>query len=68
MWVSLPSEANVALDITKYIEMKLQALHHHKSQIGDPAILEERLRSRHTPESTLENPSYVEKFKRLVLG
>ncbi len=68
VWVSLPSEANVTLDVTEYWEMKLQALNHHKSQIGDPALLEERLRSRHTPESTPEDPRYVEKFKRLVLG
>jgi len=68
VWISLPGEANVTLDVTEYWEMKLQALHHHKSQIGDPALLEERLRSRYTPESTLENPRYVEKFKRLVLG
>ena len=68
IWISLPGEANVTLDVTEYWEMKLQALHHHKSQIGDPALLEERLRSRHTPESTLENPRYVEKFKRLMLG
>jgi LmbE family N-acetylglucosaminyl deacetylase len=68
VWISLPGEANVTLDVTEYWEMKLQALYHHKSQIGDPALLEERLRSRHTPESTLDNPRYVEKFKRLVLG
>lgn len=68
VWISLPGEANVTLDVTEYWEMKLQALHHHKSQIGDPTLLEERLRSRYTPESTLEDPRYVEKFKRLVLG
>jgi LmbE family N-acetylglucosaminyl deacetylase len=68
VWVSLPSEANVILDITEFWEMKLKALFQHKSQIGDPAQLEERLRSRHTPESTLEKPRYVEKFKRMVLG
>jgi LmbE family N-acetylglucosaminyl deacetylase len=68
VWISLPGEANVTLDVTEYWEMKLQALYHHKSQIGDPALLEERLRYRHTPESTLDNPRYVEKFKRLVLG
>ena len=68
VWISLPGEANVTLDVTEYWEMKLQALHLHKSQIGDPALLDERLRSRHAPETTLENPRYVEKFKRLVLG
>lgn len=68
VWISLPKEANVTLDVTEFWDLKLQALSHHKSQIKDPKQLEERLRSRHTPESTLEKPRYVENFKRLVLG
>jgi hypothetical protein len=48
--------------------LKLHALRKHSSQIGDPAQLEERLRSRHTPDSSLENPRYEEHFRRLVLG
>lgn len=68
VWISLPKEANVRIDVTELWERKLQALYEHKSQIGDPAKLEERLRSRHTSDSTLENPRYEEFFKRLVLG
>ena len=68
VWISLPKEANVTLDVTEHWQVKLQALFEHKSQIGDPAQLEERMLSRHTPGSTPENPRFEEHFKRIVLG
>jgi LmbE family N-acetylglucosaminyl deacetylase len=68
VWISLPQEANLSIDITEHLEKKLRALNEHSSQIGDPAQLEERLRSRHTPDSSLEKPRYEEHFRRLVLG
>ena len=68
VWVSLPKEPNVQLDVTEHWETKIQALYEHKSQIGDPEALAERLRARHSPDSTPENPRYVEYFKRLILG
>jgi LmbE family N-acetylglucosaminyl deacetylase len=68
VWVSLPKEPNVVLDVTDYWETKIRALYEHKSQIGDPEELAERMRSRHTPESTREDPCYVEQFHRIVLA
>jgi LmbE family N-acetylglucosaminyl deacetylase len=68
VWISLPQEANVSLDVSEHWELKLRALREHMSQIGDPAQMEERMRSRHTPDSSPENPRYEEHFKRLVLG
>lgn len=65
-WVALTSQPNVSLDVTDTWEIKIRALKEHKSQIGDPAKLEERIRARHTEDSTLENPRYEEKFRRLV--
>ena len=67
VWVSLPQEANISLDVTEHWQVKLQALFKHKSQIGSPSQLEERLRMRHTTDSTLENPRYEEYFKRIML-
>jgi LmbE family N-acetylglucosaminyl deacetylase len=67
VWISLPKEANLSIDITEHWELKLLALREHSSQIGDPAQLEERLRARHTPDSNLEDPRYEEHFRRLVL-
>jgi LmbE family N-acetylglucosaminyl deacetylase len=68
VWISLPQEANVSLDVTEHWQLKLRALFEHKSQIGDPVQLEERLRTRHTPDSSPENPRFEEQFKRLVLA
>lgn len=68
VWISLPKEANVSIDITDHWDKKLRALREHASQIGDPAQLEERLRSRHTPDSTLDDPRYEEHFRRVVFG
>jgi LmbE family N-acetylglucosaminyl deacetylase len=63
IWVSLTNQPNVTLDVTATWEIKLRALKEHKSQTGDPAKLEERMRSRRTEGSTEENPRYEEKFR-----
>ncbi len=67
VWISLPQAANVSLDVTEHWQLKLQALLKHKSQIADPAQLEERLSMRHTPDSTPEKPRFEEHFKRIML-
>jgi hypothetical protein len=43
----------------------MNALKEHKSQIGDPLAFEQRMRSRHTEDSTDEAPRYEEKFRVL---
>ncbi|HLE50606.1 MAG TPA: PIG-L deacetylase family protein [Anaerolineales bacterium] len=68
VWVSAPKEPNITLDVSAYWETKIRALFEHKSQIGDPLALAERMRARRTPDTTPENPRYEEYFKRLVLG
>lgn len=68
VWISLTTQPNVTLDATDFWETKIRALLEHKSQIGDPQKLIERIRSRRTPESTPENPRYAEYFRRQVIG
>ncbi len=68
VWVSLPKEPTIFLDVTEYWEKKIHALYEHKSQIGEPAKLAERMRARHTDDSTPENPRYVERFHKIVLA
>lgn len=68
VWVSLTLEPNLTLDVTEFWDRKICALKEHKSQIGDPQELEKRIRSRHTPDSTLEAPRYEESFRRIVFG
>jgi LmbE family N-acetylglucosaminyl deacetylase len=68
VWISGSLEPNVRLDVTGYWETKINALKEHKSQIGDPESLAERMRSRLAPDATRENPRYEEAFRRLILG
>ncbi len=68
VWVAGSLNPNVLLDVTGTWEIKIRALYEHRSQIGDPKLLEERMRSRHTQDSTPENPRYEEKFLRLILS
>lgn len=63
VWASLTAQPNVRLDVTGIWETKLQALKEHKSQIGDPIKFEERMRSRHTEDSTDEAPRFEESFR-----
>lgn len=68
VWVCGTLAPNVRLDVSEYWETKIRALYEHKSQIGDPEALTERMRARQTPNSTPEHPRYEEVFKRLILG
>jgi LmbE family N-acetylglucosaminyl deacetylase len=65
VWVSLATSPTVTLDVTDTWEVKMKALKEHKSQIGDPIIFDQRMRSRHTEDSTDEIPRYEEKFRVL---
>jgi LmbE family N-acetylglucosaminyl deacetylase len=68
VWLSVTGQPNVVIDVTATWDDKIRALKKHVSQIGDPAKLEERMRSRRTPDSTPENPRYEEKFRRFVFN
>jgi LmbE family N-acetylglucosaminyl deacetylase len=64
VWLTVTSQANTTVDVTEYWPKKIEALHCHETQISDMNQLDERLRSRHTPDSSPENPRYEEKFRR----
>ena len=68
VWVSLAASPTVILDVTDTWEVKMNALKEHKSQIGDPLTFEQRMRSRHTEDSTDEAPRYEEKFRVLYFN
>jgi hypothetical protein len=57
----------VELDVTEYWERKIEALFEHKSQIGNPEEFADRMKQRHTSESTIKNPCYVESYRRIYL-
>jgi LmbE family N-acetylglucosaminyl deacetylase len=68
VWVSIPSQPNLSLDVTHLWELKIKALCEHKSQIGEKETFIERMRSRHTQDSTRESPRYEEHFRRIVFA
>lgn len=63
VWVSLTNQPTVTLDITETWPVKLQALLRHQTQIGDVEKFRARMLSRHTEDSTDENPRFEEKFR-----
>ena len=63
VWCSLTSQPNTTIDITDTWRTKIKALLQHKSQIGDIEKFKERMKTRHTEDSTEENPRYEEKFR-----
>jgi LmbE family N-acetylglucosaminyl deacetylase len=68
VWLSVTSHPNVTIDVTATWPDKIRALKEHKSQIGDPVKLEERMLSRRAADSTPEAPRFEEKFRRFVFG
>jgi LmbE family N-acetylglucosaminyl deacetylase len=66
VWCSLTQQPDTIMDVTETWVIKLEALLCHKTQIGDVEKFKERMISRHTKDSTDENPRYEEKFKRIV--
>lgn len=64
LWLCVTGQANVTIDVTECWERKIQALHCHVTQISDMNLLDERLRSRFTPDSSAEHPRYEERFRR----
>jgi LmbE family N-acetylglucosaminyl deacetylase len=60
--------ADVVMDVTAQLGLKILALTEHHSQIDDPTGLVERLRARMLdPTSPSEAPRYVERFKAIYL-
>jgi hypothetical protein len=66
VWCSLTMQPNMIVDVTETWPIKMEALLHHTTQIGDIEKFQERMRSRRTEDSTEENPRYEEKFRRII--
>ncbi len=68
VWIAVTLEPNVQIDVTDLWDTKLKALYEHRSQIGERQAFTERMRCRHTPDSTLDRPRYEEVFHRVFLS
>src|SRR6266508_471942 len=62
-WCSLTMQPNMVMDVTATWNVKMEALLHHTTQIGEADKFMERMKSRHTEDSTDENPRYEENFR-----
>ncbi|MBA4421408.1 MAG: PIG-L family deacetylase [Anaerolinea sp.] len=65
VWVSLPVDPTIVVDVTTQWSNKLKALLEHKSQIGDPEKFLRNMTERRTPDSSVDHPRYEESFRRL---
>lgn len=68
VWLSLTRQPNVVLDVSETWQNKVEALHQHRSQIGDLVKFDARMASRRTPDSTPEAPRFEEEFHRIIYG
>lgn len=66
LWLSLPLNGNITMDITKFWGIKLKALHAHQSQIGKQEEFDRRMMERRVQGSTIKNPKFEETFHRIV--
>lgn len=68
VYIAGSPNSNLTVDVTATFEIKVRAVSQHKSQIEDPAELQDRLRSRMLdPTSPPDAPRYVERFKTIQL-
>jgi LmbE family N-acetylglucosaminyl deacetylase len=64
VWMSLTQSPNVRLDVTEFWGIKLSALKHHVSQIGDPEAFEKHMLERAEKDDNGEL-KYYEGFKTI---
>jgi LmbE family N-acetylglucosaminyl deacetylase len=62
------TEPNLWMDISETLELKIDALRQHRSQIGDPEALAERIRQRAKEYAEGTTYTYAERFRHINLG
>lgn len=67
LYLTLSNEADTWVDITEYLDVKLAALNEHKSQLGDMAEVEKRIKERAEAAAAGRGMKYAESFKRMIL-
>jgi len=66
LWLANSNEADIELDVTQNWEIKINALLKHASQISDTNDFIAKIRGRHTKDSSIDSPIYIEKFRRII--
>jgi LmbE family N-acetylglucosaminyl deacetylase len=67
IFLTATNEPNLTVDITATIDKKIAALLEHKSQIGEPEKLEERMREFGARAAEGTSFHYAERFRRVQL-
>jgi LmbE family N-acetylglucosaminyl deacetylase len=65
LWLTLTAQPNMMIDVTETWDFKIAALKQHCSQIANIDEMERIQRLRHTPDSSDDNPRYVDSFRRI---
>lgn len=69
LYLSLTPDPNYKVETSDYRQQQIEALKLHQSQIGEPALFEQRMAERSDPElSTAEQPRYAEYFRVIQLA
>lgn len=66
VWLTLPKEPNLVVDVTETWNQKIAALLKHRSQVGEEEAFKLRMLTRRTKDSTEKDPHYEESFKRII--
>jgi LmbE family N-acetylglucosaminyl deacetylase len=63
LYLAATASPTTKVDVTQYVETKINALREHKSQIADMEAMAERMRSNKDAESPEDAPRYMEQFR-----
>ncbi len=69
LWFSIPAEANLVVDMSRYFDDKIKAILCHRSQINmDPDKFIEFMKTRWATTNENHQQVYLERFRRIVFG
>lgn len=68
VYLTTTNNPDVWVDITDTMDVKLEALKEHKTQIQDPAAVDKTVRERAEAMAAGHEMKYAERFKRIVLS
>lgn len=69
IYIAGAAEPTTVVEVTDHIETQVKALHEHKSQIGEPEKLLERIRERSLdPQAPADDPRHIERFYVIQLS
>ena len=67
LWFSIPAQANLVVDVSAYIDQKIDAILCHRSQIGsDVEAFKEWIKTRWAQVGDQKQRVYLERFMRIV--